>query len=137
MTSTGTAAAPGRTCGARRVDGQPCQSWAVKGSPFCMAHDPLRAAAMAVARAEGGRARHGRRVGRVGEQAPVNLASLDDVLSLLAEAVNEVRGMEPSINKARAVGYLASVWADCYEVSELARRIEALEDIRAERSEDE
>ena len=85
---------------------------------------------MALARAQGGKARHGRKVGAVGEQAPVKLATLTDVLTLLTEAVNEVRGMEASINKARAVGYLASVWADCYEVSELARRVQALETAR-------
>ena len=127
MTTTVDETAAGRTCCARKKDGSPCQSWAGAGSAFCITHDPARAAQLAEARRKGGRARHGRNVGSVGAQAPVNLASPNDVLNLLTEAVNEVRGMEASINKARAVGYLASVWADCYETSELERRVAALE----------
>ena len=127
MTTTVDETAARRTCCARKKDGSPCQSWAGAGSAFCITHDPARAAQLAEARRKGGRARHGRKVGAVGDSAPVTLASLADVLAILTEAVNEVRALEPGVNKARAVGYLASVWADCYETSELERRVAALE----------
>lgn len=114
-------------CAARRADGTPCRAYASNDTLFCNSHDPQRAGVMAAARRAGGQARHGRSIGPTGDASPVTLDSLADVLSVLTEAVNEVRGLERSIGKTRAIAYLASVWADCYATSELERRVAALE----------
>jgi len=104
----------------------------VADSDFCIVHDPARAGAMATARRKGGHARHGRKIGSGGDEAPVALATLADVLQLLARAVNDVLTLENSINRARALGYLAGAWGTLYESSELERRVAALEALNAE-----
>jgi hypothetical protein len=117
----------GAKCNAIRRNGTPCQSWAVNGSSYCQAHDPQRAAQMAAARRAGGHARHGRKIGATGQTPTVTLHSMEDVLELLTLAANDVLGLEASINRARALAYIAATWAKCYETSELERRLSALE----------
>jgi len=116
-------------CTATTTTGAPCRAWAVAGSSFCINHDPARAGQIAEARRKGGQARHGRKVGKVGVAEAVDLASLADVLGLLERAVNDALTLENSISRARTLGYLASVWADLYESSELEKRVAALEAI--------
>jgi hypothetical protein len=90
-------------------------------------HDPSQAPILAAARRAGGRARHGRRIGETGDTPVVELATLADCLALLAATVNDARRLENSIARARCLGFLCGVWADCFETSELERRIAALE----------
>lgn len=115
-----------RPCRATKANGEPCGGFPNE-SGFCLAHDPARAGEIAAARRAGGRARHGRVVGPVGSGQPVKLAAVGDVLALLERAVNDVLALENSVNRARAVGYLAGAWGALYESSELERRIAALE----------
>lgn len=117
-------------CRGTRKDGTPCGG-RPNASGYCLAHDPARAGVAAAARRAGGYARHGRRIGAVGEDEAVRLATLDDVLRLLEKAVNDVLTLENSINRARALGYLAGAWGTLYESSELEKRVEALEAQRA------
>lgn len=118
-----------RTCAAVKRDGSPCGSWAVTGSAFCIVHDPARAATMAEARRRGGRARHGRRIGGMGDVAheTVALTGPGDVLRVIEAEVNMLLSLERSISRARAVGALLSVFVQTWESSELERRIAALE----------
>jgi hypothetical protein len=113
-------------CKAARKDGAPCGG-SPNASGYCLAHDPARAGAIAAARRAGGRARHGRIIGTTGDGAAIVLATLGDVLALLERAVNDVLSLENSINRARALGYLAGAWGTLYESSELERRVAALE----------
>lgn len=87
---------------------------------------------MAAARRRGGRARHGRQVGVTGDTAPVALTTLADVLRLLTTAVNDALLLENSLNRARCLGYLAGIWAGCYETSELEKRVAALEAVHGD-----
>jgi hypothetical protein len=114
-------------CAATRKDGSPCGGYAIAESVYCFSHDPKHAGAIAEARRRGGRARHGRRIGATGDAEAVTLATLDDVLQFLERAVNDVLTLENSINRARALGYLAGAWGTLYESSELERRVAALE----------
>ena len=114
------------TCGGRRKDGQPCGG-SPNASGFCLAHDSARAGVAAAARRAGGKARHGRTIGSTGTGATVTLATLADVLALLERAVNDVLTLENSINRGRALGYLAGAWGTLYESSELEKRVTALE----------
>jgi ribosome modulation factor len=60
---------------------------------------------------------------------PVRLKTARDVLALIEEQVNAVRD-EPeagTLEKARAVGYLAGVALKAVEIADLAGRVEAVE----------
>ena len=113
-------------CIATRRDGLPCGGYANE-SGFCFAHDPARAGAIAEARRKGGAARHGRRIGAVGEHDPVTIGGPADLLSLLVRAVNDALELENSISRARTLGYIAGVYAGIWTGTELERRVAALE----------
>ncbi len=60
---------------------------------------------------------------------PFRLKTAQDVLVLLEEQINAVRD-EPeagTLEKARAVGYLASIALKAVEVADLSARVEAME----------
>lgn len=116
-----------RTCSAIKTDGAPCGSWAVTGSVFCVVHDPAHAATVAAARQRGGRARHGRNIGSTGTSAPVTLRELADVLVLLERVCTDLYELENSVARGRALVSLAGVFVDSYKVTELERRLLALE----------
>jgi hypothetical protein len=62
---------------------------------------------------------------------PFRLKTAQDVLALLEEQVNAVRE-EPeagTLEKARAIGYLASIALKAVEVADLSGRIESLEQV--------
>ena len=115
-----------KTCKATTKAGQPCGGWA-GASGFCFSHDPARAAQRKEARARGGRARHGRRIGTVGADGQVTIEGLGDVVHVVTAEINTLLTLEKSIGRARAVGYLAGVLVTVYAQSELERRIAALE----------
>ena len=127
MTTTGNSATTQRPCKGTTRAGAPCGAFAVVGSDYCIMHAPERAAAMAVARRAGGLARHGRRVGTTGDEGPVKLASMADVLALLERTVNDVLLMENSLSRARVIGSLCGTWGQLWESSELEKRVAALE----------
>lgn len=114
-------------CTATTKSGAPCGAWATGDNGLCISHDPARAARLAAARSAGGRARHGRRIGATGDAQPVALRTLADVLGLLEETANDLRQLENSVSRGRALVSLAQAWASCYEVTELENRIAALE----------
>ena len=70
--------------------------------------------------------------------APFRLQTARDVLGLIAEQVEAVRA-EPeagTLEKARVVGYLASVALRAVETADLADRLEALERAMKRRGDD-
>ena len=119
MTSTG------RLCQATRKDGQPCQSYAVEGSEFCFWHAPELAERRKLARTNGGRARHGRKLNQDG--TPVKLESLGDVVTVIEGALTDLLQLETSVSRARAVGSLCAVAIKALEASDLEQRIARLE----------
>ena len=115
-------------CQAKTKSGDPCQNPTIHGRPFCWWHDPELAEQRAEARSKGGRARHGRRIGTVRDGGQVQINSLSDVVDLVTSEINAVRGLEVSISRGRAIGYLAGVLVQVYTQSELEQRIAALEE---------
>lgn len=126
MTTTANTANP-RHCNATKTDGQPCQAWAVRGSEYCYWHDPGLAAERKAARRKGGLARHGRNIGPAGDPGVVTIFHVADVLALLERAVNDVLRLENSIQRARAIGYLAGVIVKALELADLEERVASLE----------
>jgi hypothetical protein len=132
--STASLASPRRACEALTKHGEPCQAPALPDSSYCPHHDPARELARRAERVRGGRARHGRTVATAGSPAaPVELATLADVVELLRQEIGAVRQLEPSFNRGRTIGYLASVAARALESGELERRLAELEQQYAER----
>ncbi len=122
-----------KPCKATTQRGAPCQTPA-SGSGWCFHHDPNRAAERAAARAKGGYARHGRAVGSVGaHHAPVSVKTVEDILSLLEDTINDVLALENSLNRARVLGTLALAALRVLEGHELEQRIAALEALLLER----
>ena len=89
-------------------------------------HDPASAKERAEARAAGGRARHGRTLG-TGDNGPVTIETMADVVALLERAVNDTLALENSIARGRAVGYLAGALTRALQFAELEDRVTALE----------
>jgi hypothetical protein len=116
-----------KECQATTRQGAPCRAYAVTGSDYCFHHDPARAAERRQARSKGGRARHGRRVGPVGQAEPVKLDDLTDIAALLRRTINDTLRLENSIQRARTIGYLAGHLVKALEMSTLEARITALE----------
>ena len=126
-------ASTARRCEAITKLGQPCGAYAGDGSTFCFWHDPARVEERRQARAKGGRARHGRAIGPVDHVAPVVIEIPGDTLRILTEAINDVRALENSVARSRALGYLCGVVIKAFEVTELEGRMQALETILKER----
>jgi hypothetical protein len=109
-------------CQATTQDGTSCQAYAVAGSDYCFHHDPARAAERRQARSKGGRARHGRHIGPVGQAEPVALDTMVDVATLLERAINETLQLENSIQRARTLGYLANLYIKALRATPFAQR---------------
>jgi hypothetical protein len=116
-----------KRCKATTKTGQPCAAWALAGSDFCFWHDPAKTKARAEARARGGRARHGRHIGHVGNTEPVEIRHMGDVVTLLQQTINDALSLENSLQRARTIGSLASVIIKALEYATLQERVEALE----------
>lgn len=116
------------TCKALTKKGKPCQAPLMPGSEYCPFHDPARAVQRAKQRSKGGKARHGRVIGSVNTPLPpVTIATIDDVLAVVTQAINDQRRLENSSMRNRTLGSLASVAMECLKVGELEQRIAALE----------
>lgn len=96
------------------------------GSEYCWAHDPARTAERRAAQRQGGRTRTGRKAAE-GEAEPVPLRSVEEIRGLIEQAAGDVLTLEPSIARARTLGYLASTAAGLLETADLEARLEALE----------
>jgi hypothetical protein len=109
--------------------GAECKAAPLVDSDDCFTHDPATAPERRAARSKGGAARHGRAVGSVGTVELVNVKSTADIVQLLERAINDCFGMESSLNRARTIGYLASVACKALELDQLADRVAALESV--------
>ena len=114
-------------CKATTKSGQPCAAYAVSGSDFCYWHDPARAEERAQARARGGHARHGRKIGPTGQPDPVSVQSMADVVTLLEKTVNDVLGLENSLQRGRTIATLANAIVKALQFATLEERLEAVE----------
>lgn len=69
---------------------------------------------------------------------PLRLKTANDVLALLEEQVEAVRGEQEAgtLEKARTIGYLAGISLKAIEAGNLAARLEALETVLKQRNGD-
>ncbi len=113
----------GRPCAATRANGQPCGGYAIGRGDYCFAHAPDQTAQRDAARRRGGQA------GRMAvlPESDVPVRSLQDVVALVEETINDVRAGRVDVRVANAVGYLANVALKAIEQADIETRLEALE----------
>ena len=116
-----------KRCKAKNKRGEPCGAFTLTGSDFCFHHDPSMAKERAAARAKGGRARHGRRIGRTATLELVEIRGMADVVTLLETTINDALSLENSLQRARTIATLANVVIKALEFATLEERVEALE----------
>jgi len=114
-------------CQAITKNGTPCQAYALDGSDYCFHHHPPPAARRRAARSKGGRARHGRHIGPVGQAEPVELDTMADVATLLRQTINDTLNLENSLQRARTIGYLSGLFIKALDMAALEQRVIALE----------
>ena len=113
-------------CKAKTTKGQPCQAQAIKGDKFCFIHDPAQGVKRAQARKRGGERR---RVPHFGDDSiiPREVKTLEDANKILAYTLAEIVPMENSIARARVLLALYDSFVKSFEIGELEKRIQALE----------
>lgn len=117
-----------RQCTATRADGQPCGMPPMAESDFCWAHDPANAEAAAEARRMGGFRR--KREGTVaGAYEFGGLSNVHDIRRLIEIAVLDTLSIENSIQRSRALAYLAQMGLKSLEVGEVQDRLQVIEEL--------
>lgn len=114
-------------CQATTQNGTPCQAYALAGSDYCFHHDPDQATQRLAARSKGGRARHGRHIGPVGQAEPVALDTMTGVTILLKQTINDTLKLENSLQRARTIGYLTGHFLKALDMAVLERALESRE----------
>jgi hypothetical protein len=117
-----------RTCKAKRDNGESCGAAPLREEEFCLFHHPDHAEDAHEARRLGGQRRRRERIVS-GTYDFAGLDSIPKVRRLVEVAVLDTLGLENSINRSRALAYLAQVAAKLLETGEFEERLEALESV--------
>ena len=115
-----------RTCSYRHPDGRGCGAAPLREGEYCLWHDPEHAEEVAEARRLGGQRRKRERV----VSGAYDFDGLDSIYSirrLVEVAALDALGLDNSVQRVRALAYLAQVAAGLHEKGELEERIKALE----------
>jgi len=110
-------------CMAKTKSGARCKAYALKGSEYCFAHEPLLAGARANWRSAGGR-KSGKRAALT-EAATVRTP--EAVRDLLARTIEAVQNGDIDPQTANSIGRLCSLQLKAIRDIDLARRLEELE----------
>lgn len=111
-------------CEAKKSDKRKCKANAMHGSKFCFRHDKSVRKEALRASSEGGQAR--RHYVQLG--GPIELKTPEDIKIFMAKTINSLwTGKMPSNNPAGGLGYMAKIFLEAYDKSELEARIELLE----------
>jgi hypothetical protein len=120
-----------KRCKTKTKKGKPCKAPAVGNNGYCFFHDPDREADRQAARERGAKAPR-RKTVVLGND--VSLTDAEGVRALLAALLEEVINAPTDgyrmniIKKARCAGYLGGILLRAIELSELEKRISALEE---------
>jgi hypothetical protein len=114
-------------CKAKTDKGESCRAMPMRERDYCVFHDPDHAEVVAQARSAGGQRRK-REATLATAYDFQGLTSIDEIRRLVEVAAYDALGLDNSINRVRALGYLAQVATTLLEKGEhedLARAIEA------------
>lgn len=111
-------------CKATKLDGIKCKAYAMRTQDTCYRHSASLKEEAVQASSKGGQAR--RDYNRLG--SPTRLRTPRDIQNLMAKAINSLwSGKMPASNPAGAIGYLAKIFLEAYDKSQLEERVELLE----------
>lgn len=105
-----------------KEDGQQCEGFAIKGSEYCLSHDPNSEELRAERAKMGGKSNSSQYIDIPLE--PVKIKSATDILEILENTVNEVRTGKITIKAANTIGYLLGIAIKVYQVSELEMKLD-------------
>jgi len=115
-------------CEFENTNGKSCGAPALTGSKFCFFHDPSQAAKRKQAQSAGGLASsEGRSGSEWQEVEPLGLDTIEGIVQLVTEQLNELRGLEPSPRKGTSIFYGVGLLLRLYEVKVLERRLSEME----------
>lgn len=112
-------------CNFIKPDGNQCEANAMENSQYCFSHNPETAEEKKAAVIKGGLSPKKNTL----DLPPVEIKSVQDVVKLLEDTINRVRGGEMPTNTANCVGYLGGHIIRALETSEIEKRLEELEKI--------
>ena len=111
-------------CKARKSDGEQCQANAMHGGEYCFRHDQETREQALNASSDGGKAK--RQYNQLGRR--MKLDTPKDIKKLMEKAINSLwTGRMPASNPAGSLGYLAKIFLEAFDKSELETRVEELE----------
>ena len=104
---------------------EPCQAYAVDNSDYCFWHSPAMAKRRRDARKNGGLHRHV--TSKNITTTNYHIKTIEDVMQILKDAINDACLLENSQARARTIDYLCQIFIKGLEVSELEARLSDLE----------
>ena len=111
-------------CSLTKADNSQCKANATSGSSYCFRHNPDLRDAGILASQKGGFNR--RLQGAYGQE--VALREPRDVNTFLGEVINSVWTGRVPVQVGTSMGFLTRCWLDAYEASEVAKRLNSLEE---------
>ena len=129
-------------CKFKKNDGTVCKAFSLTGSVYCWWHSPaIDENKKRNARSKGGKSNKHIPVSNR-ETKPIQLRSVNDVVKLLEETVNAVRielhatdSLTSKIKIANSIAFLSGHIINAMEKSDLAKRLEKIEEHVLERTE--
>lgn len=116
-----------RICAFCKTDGTTCRATAQATSDYCFFHDPEKAVQRKEARKRGGKRNRQAAVQPLpGAAEDLPLASVADVVALLAQTVNQVRKGQMDAKTGNCLAVLSGCLLRALEGNELAKQIEEL-----------
>ncbi|NTU49851.1 MAG: hypothetical protein HGA87_02995 [Desulfobulbaceae bacterium] len=103
-------------------DGRQCDAYARTGKTLCFSHDPESREAKLEAVTKGGKAN-----GVVEPLTPIEMKSLDDVVTLLIQTLNEVRSGAIEQKRATTVGFLCGQLLKAYQATRDTQQLDEIE----------
>ncbi len=106
-------------------DGSPCKGFAVKDSNYCWAHTPdINNKEKQYSRYRGGVNRHSRAKTAIPK---IVLNTMRDIPAFLVCTIDRMNSGAIDVRLGTAIGYLSNVLMKSYELSDLERRVENVE----------
>ncbi len=115
-----------RACKANTDKGEPCRAAPMLDGDLCIFHDPDHAEVVQEARRAGGQRRK-REVTLATAYDFEGLTSIPEIRRLIEVAAYDALGLDNTINRVRALGYLAQVAVTLLEKGEIEERLAAVE----------
>ncbi len=116
-------------CQHLKDNGEECEAWAMTDSEFCFTHNPDTKEERVLANTKGGMTpkKNGHPL------PPMKIEKSQDVVLLLSDTINKVRGGEMDTRVANCLGVLSGHLIKAMEVSEIEGRVETIERVILER----